>query len=113
MGEPADPRHRALAVDAQECNPNSVLAFTRTMIALRKQSAALGEGGFQAIDMRGDLLVFVRTAEGERVLCAFNLSATPQSFPWTGSTTPLLTIGGAMVEQTTVRLPAYSALLLG
>src|SRR5262249_3465708 len=108
---PLDPRHRALAVDAQENDANSVLAFARKMIALRKQSAALREGAFRAIDTGNALLVFERATPGARVLCAFNLSATPQRFPWSGTTDPLLALGGAAVEKTTAHLPAYSALL--
>ena len=38
---PLDPRHRALAADAQENDPDSVLAFTRAMIAFRRGSNAL------------------------------------------------------------------------
>src|SRR6185312_14659632 len=82
---PLDPRHRALAVDAQESDPISVLAFARKMIALRKQSGALREGAFRAIDTGNALLVFERAATSERLLCAFNLSPNAQRFPWSGS----------------------------
>ena len=77
---PLDERHRALAVDAQERDPESVLAFTRAMIELRRGSRALREGAFVALDAPEPVLAFTREAAGERVLCLFNLGPAATRF---------------------------------
>ncbi len=41
---PIDPRHPPLAVDAEEVDPGSVLAFTRGFLAWRKKHPALIAG---------------------------------------------------------------------
>ncbi|WP_295225952.1 alpha-amylase family glycosyl hydrolase [uncultured Brevundimonas sp.] len=72
---PVDPRHLALAVDAQEADSTSILHAARRIIALRQAHPALRTGGLE-IESAGDLLVFRRfeRAEcGERLLCVFNL----------------------------------------
>lgn len=72
---PVDPRHQALAVDAQEADPTSVLHAARRIIALRHAHPALRIGGLE-IEQADDLLVFrrfERTEGGERLLCVFNL----------------------------------------
>jgi hypothetical protein len=67
-----------VAVSLSSCtcavlDPNSMLAMARTMIALRKSSAALREGDFIALDAPDPVLAFERVAGGERMLCVFNL----------------------------------------
>ncbi|MBS0386180.1 MAG: alpha-glucosidase [Proteobacteria bacterium] len=108
---PLDPRHRALAVDAQEADSNSMLAFARKMIALRKSSAALREGDFVALDAPDPVLAFERAAMGERMLCVFNLGDQPQEWD---ALAPVgearLTLGGAKRDGARVMLPPYSAL---
>jgi alpha-glucosidase len=78
---PIDARQRVLAVDKQEKLAESMLHTTRQLIALRKARAALSAGAFEAIEAAGDLLVFDRVVDGERVRCLFNLgpSATRQT----------------------------------
>jgi alpha-glucosidase len=74
---PVDPRHRAMAVDVQDADPNSVLAFTNAMIALRRASEALRVGDYTPLETPGMLLAFERAAGDDRVLCLFNLGAEP------------------------------------
>lgn len=72
---PVDPRHLALAVDAQEADSTSILHAARRIIALRQAHPALRTGGLE-IESAGDLLVFrrfERAEGGERLLCVFNL----------------------------------------
>ncbi|HVZ98953.1 MAG TPA: alpha-amylase family glycosyl hydrolase [Caulobacterales bacterium] len=69
---PVDPAHPPLAVDAQENDPNSTLAFTRRLIALRESLPAMRGGAQTFLDAPKDMLVFAR-GDGE-ALCAFNLS---------------------------------------
>jgi len=70
---PVDPRHTALAVEAQEADPTSTLNLARRLIALRKAHPALRLGAMTLVDSEGDLLLFERRFEGETLLCAFNL----------------------------------------
>lgn len=82
---PVDPRHLALAVDAQEADPHATLHVARRVISLRKQHPALRLGGLELVDGPQGLLVFERYerggVDGERLLCVFNLGHT--SVEWT------------------------------
>lgn len=70
---PHDERHRALAVDAQEADPDSTLNWTRRVTALRRSCAALREGGMRFHEAAEPLLVFERGEGDAALLCAFNL----------------------------------------
>jgi len=110
---PLDPRHRVLAVDAQESDAESVLSFARTTIALRKASAALREGAVTNVSDEGQALSFVRGTQSERVLCQFNLGETPVSAalpPIRGGV--LLTVGRVGATGDTAQLGPYSALFV-
>ncbi len=69
----------ALAVDRQEGDPESLLNLTRRLIALRHASPALMTGSITIRQAGEALLLFEREAEGQTLLCAFNLgdSALP------------------------------------
>lgn len=69
---PVDPRHIALAVDAQEASPRSMLNLSRRLIALRRRYPALRDGGMHMIS-EGSLLQFRRGCGDDVMLCAFNL----------------------------------------
>jgi len=75
---PVGPEHRALAVDRQTDDPDSLLSFTRRALALRNGSEALLAGDLRFVDAAPGLIAFERHAVGERLLCAFNLSETVQ-----------------------------------
>lgn len=68
--------HGALAVDRQDRDPGSILAATRTALALRRDHAALRLGAIKLIEAGEQLLVFERRHGGERLRCSFNLSST-------------------------------------
>lgn len=77
VGEPWLPIpsvHLGMAADAQHLDRSSVLHFARALIALRRERRALAEGAIAFLDAPGPVLAFTRQADGERVLCAFNLS---------------------------------------
>ena len=88
---PASESHRLLAVDTQEEDRGSVLAFTRECLALRHAREALRQGSMHVVEAGDQLLVFERTSESERLRCSFNLSDRPVAF--TASGTPLLGTG--------------------
>ncbi len=109
---PLDPRHRALAVDVQEADPNSVLAFTRAMIALRRESIALREGEFVSLPSSAPLLAFERRAKNARILCIFNLGAGAQRHAVPAYRKVELSIGSASSEGGEAVLGGYSGLLV-
>ncbi len=66
----------ALAINRQESQPKSTLNFVRTMLQVRRQSAALRYGDLQILPSPYPLFAFVRTEGDEAVLCVFNLGNT-------------------------------------
>ena len=73
---PVGPEHRALSVDTQAADPQSLLAWTRTVLALRNRHSALLTGTLTFVDTSQDILAFERRAGAQRLLCVFNLSDT-------------------------------------
>jgi len=109
---PLDPRHRALATDAQANDPNSVLTFTRALIAARRESAALRIGDFTPRQTPPGVLAFERQAGETRVLCLFNLGPAPALFHLEGEKRFLLALGDVSAAADSVSLPAYSGVLI-
>ena len=72
--------HAALAVDRQQSDPDSLLAFTRTAIALRRDQPALRTGDIAIVTADEALLVLDRCLGGQRLRCSFNLSAQAVPF---------------------------------
>jgi alpha-glucosidase len=89
-----DPVHANYAVDRQAADPCSTLAYTRTILALRREHPALVQGDITLLETPPDILAFLREAEGVRVLCVFNLGETP------GHWTPPATLGPARLLAT-------------
>jgi alpha-glucosidase len=81
---PAGKGHQPLAVDRQEADPGSMLAFTRECLRLRRGCAALRHGSMRIIEAGEQMLVFERAAAGNRLRCAFNLSDRAASFAAAG-----------------------------
>jgi alpha-glucosidase len=77
---PMAPEHKGLEASAQDADPGSTLNLTRRMLAIRRQSDALCWGEIVFRDVPAPLLVFERVLDAERIVCAFNMSATPVSF---------------------------------
>jgi glycosidase len=73
-------------VAAQSQDPGSLLAHYRRLVHLRASSPALRRGTIKVLDPgagNGQLLAFIREAEGERMLVAHNLGAADASAgPW-------------------------------
>ena len=107
---PVDPRHAALAVDAQEADPASMLNLTRRLIALRRHHPALRTGGMTMLAANDGLLTFRRDAEADSLLAVFNLGH--HAVPW------CIPVGWTVVErvntpdETAADLPPLAGLLL-
>lgn len=109
---PLDPRHRPLAVDRQEADPDSTLHVTRRLLALRREDPALRWGETRFRDLPPPLLGMERTYGNRRLLCLFNLSAesVPLQLPDMSAWQTLQAINGARLTET--ELPAFAALIV-
>ncbi|MFC5344598.1 alpha-glucosidase [Brevundimonas staleyi] len=74
---PVDPRHVALAVEAQERDADATLHLARRVIGLRRTHPALRLGSMTVLEAGEDLLTFERETEGEVLICVFNLGHYP------------------------------------
>ena len=107
-GEPWLPfgnNHAALAVDAQERDPDSLLAFTRAVIRLRNATPALRLGTLEIVEAGRQKLVFERAFGGQRLRCTFNLSESEA--PLGRHNGALLTVGNVLADA----LGPYAALI--
>ncbi|MEZ5983300.1 MAG: alpha glucosidase [Parvularculaceae bacterium] len=110
---PVDPRHAALAVDAQEEDPGSTLNHARRFIDFRKRHEALRRGQIEFLDAPEPVLAFRRKGARENLLCVFNLGAAPKSFPLPKGAGASLDYGlkGAIVNGA-AELPGYGGLVI-
>jgi maltose alpha-D-glucosyltransferase/alpha-amylase len=109
--------YRVVNVASQERNRESLLSRIRRLIHVRRQHAAFGRGSIQFLPSGNPrVLAFVRQEEHDAVLVVANLSGSPQPvvlqlpsaveqsalieivddvvFPWHGSSSYVLTLGG-------------------
>jgi alpha-glucosidase len=105
---PIDPRHLALAAGTQARDANSILAFTREMIGLRKACAALRIGDFSPLPAPAGVILFERASAGERLICAFNLSDAAQKIPLTASARTLPAPMNVRIEDGILILPPWT-----
>ena len=74
---PLASEHLELAVDRQERDPGSQLAYTRRVLALRNANEALLSGTMHVIEASEAVLAFERSTPDQRLLCVFNLGSEP------------------------------------
>jgi alpha-glucosidase len=77
---PVGPDHADLAVDRQNADPASLLAWTRVALALRHAHPALRAGAMTMLDTPDTVLAFERVGDGERLLCVFNMTGAPMDW---------------------------------
>ena len=66
-------------VETELHDPNSILTLYRNILSLRRSSAALRDGSYEAVNTSDeDVLVYLRIADSELVLVALNMSGTRQ-----------------------------------
>ena len=76
---PVGEGHALQAAYAQYGQVDSVLEFTRDMIALRRGNNAFELGDVSFPDVPEGMLAILRTFEGQKLLCLFNLGSSPVS----------------------------------
>ncbi|NBH83374.1 alpha,alpha-phosphotrehalase [bacterium C-53] len=71
----APENHTFINVEAEEQDKDSILNFYRKLISLRKRYGVIQEGTVQFIDQKQpELLVYMRTMKGQKLLVASNFS---------------------------------------
>ncbi|MGL5080887.1 MAG: maltose alpha-D-glucosyltransferase [Microcoleaceae cyanobacterium] len=76
----AEYHYETVNVEAQVGNPNSLLSWTKRLIAMRKRFQAFGRGTFELLHPENrKVLTFVRTYNGEHILVVANLSRFVQT----------------------------------
>jgi alpha-glucosidase len=115
---PLAENHRALAVDVQEQDGQSMLNTYRQFLAWRQQQPLLIEGDIQMRHHDDALLVFERRLGDEAWLCLFNMSAAPRRYDLPLMVEPLEGVPASAAEflGSWVNLPAHGfgfARLLG
>jgi alpha-glucosidase len=111
---PLDPAHRPLAVDRQEADPHSTLAFTRRLIGLRRASAPLRIGDFEPAEgaTPPGVLAFSRRLGNERAVCAFELAGQAAQLDGVQGNV-LLAADGVAAGEGGLSLPPFGFAILG
>ena len=102
---PLGQEHGSLAVNLQEQDGGSTLAFSRQSLALRRSCPALRSGRLDLVEVGAQRLIFDRSDGGQALRCTFNLSGTAASYQPSGKR--LLAIGDCTNDE----LGAYAALI--
>lgn len=107
---PIPAEHLPRAVSEQEQQESSDLKKIRTFLNWRKTQPALVQGSLNFVDTPETLVAWVREAQGNKVLCVFNLTAEAQTYTLPANATALTGHGFATVQQgNQVSLGAYQA----
>jgi alpha-glucosidase len=95
---PMSAEHLALAADLQAGDPDSQLALTRDLLALRESLPALRTGSVTVLTADDQVLALEREGGGRRILGLFNLSGEAATWtpPAPGTWRCLAAVGGAV-----------------
>jgi alpha-glucosidase len=106
---PVPENHRVRAADVQDADDNSVLEYYRRVLAVRKQHPALTGGSIALLDGGENVLAFTRNLAEETLLCVFNFSTAPTTWPLPlerEAVSPLdVGGGGELGEENSISLP--------
>jgi alpha-glucosidase len=92
---PLSETHRPLAVDQQWERPDSLLRHYHRLLHWRRGVPALVKGDMHLLPRHEQVLAHVREHEGQRVLCAFNLSDAPATLALPQGLSPVEALGGS------------------
>jgi alpha-glucosidase len=107
---PMDPRHLPMSIARQAADPDSTLAFTRSLVALRKQCEALRIGDAVVLETPDDVLGFERVSPQQRLRCYFELGgrAATVTDSDVGGGRGLMLSGGARLTSRGAELPPHA-----
>ena len=104
--------HRARAVDVQDVDRRSVLAFYREALAFRRGCAPTRCGDIDFVETSEHILAFTRRYRGETVLCLYNLSREPVDWllptAFTSAIVDPISAPGITLNRKKARLPGRS-----
>ena len=110
---PVGADHPGLSAEVQEGDADSVLRFTRRLLAVRSASEALRLGSAEFVDAPGELLVMIRAHGAERVTCIFNLGPDAVEVPEQVSRQgEVLASAGWQTPPASAMVPPYAFALL-
>jgi alpha-glucosidase len=75
---PLGKEHPALSVEAQECDPGSMLSLTRALLALRRREPTLSLGDWSPLVGTHGVLCYTRTCGDRHFVIALNLNSMPK-----------------------------------
>lgn len=109
--------HRALAVDRQAADPDSMLSFFTRLLHWRRHQPALRSGRLSLLAPHPQLLVFAREHDTQTLLCVFNFSDQPAAMAlpdeWQGAVVlDGSGLAGAQVRDHTVHCAPWGGLFL-
>lgn len=99
--------NQQLAVDVQRDDPQSLLSYTKQVLALRNANPALHHGAVVSCKPEGDLLELTREADGQRLRCLFNMGTVPIETNRNCASGPLFATSGS----TPAKLAPYGAVI--
>ena len=113
---PVAATHAALTADRQEADSASLLHFYRRLLMWRRTQPALLHGEMDLLPSHPQVLAWVRSHAGERLLCAFNLSDTPatRALPAAAKVAQVLTdsgLEGGRVDGSALSFAPWGALI--
>jgi maltose alpha-D-glucosyltransferase/alpha-amylase len=72
--------YQTVNVESQAADPHSLLMWMRRVIAVRRQYAVFGRGGYRLLYPKNrKILAYLREQDDTAILCVANLSRTPQA----------------------------------
>jgi alpha-glucosidase len=103
--------HRERAADAQDSDAGSLLNHYRHLLHWRRTQPALVHGEMDLWPAHPQVLAHVRSHQGERIWCAFNLSDAPATLTECPAAEPLTTVShGATLNGDTLQLEPHGVL---
>ena len=108
---PIPEAHRLRAADVQEGDAASVLAHYRRALAFRRGHPALVAGAIEFLEAEDDVLAFVRSGEGEKLVCVFNFAsaAAQWAIPTGLGALEIVESRGARLDASTLALDGLSS----
>jgi alpha-glucosidase len=107
---PLGKEHPALSVEAQECDPGSMLSLTRALLALRRRESALSLGDWTPLATTSGVLSYTRTCGDRKFLIALNLNSMSKAVQFENDFHGVIELSTSVKR---AREPVYGRLDLG
>lgn len=78
---PVNPDYKTINAAAEEEDPDSILAYYRKIIALRKKEEPLSYGSFEPLHTSGKIMAYYRSYQGKMLFVLLNLTDRTVSLP--------------------------------